>query len=443
MTSHTGHLPPNYRWNFWAFFVDFVGYMTCLTFISPSSVLPAFVRELTDSPTLIGLSGTIFAAGYLLPQLLVAHWVRGKPRTKPFLMATLPGRGLFLVITLALWAGMAARPTALLILFFVSLTLFAVNDGASNVPWNEFVARAIPLARRGRLFGLSQIIQGIAGIGAGAVISRILGDTSIQFPNNYIILFLAATAPLIPSSIALMLLKEPPPLETADRALTAARTNWRTILSRDGDYRRILVCRALLLMAGMAIPFYVVHAQDVLGLPGNVIGVFVMAQTLSSVAASALFGFVSDRWGPRYAVRIATIAGGDSPTIRSGCTPGTEPACCPGISHRVRGTRRRQQRVYAGIRQLPPGNIARTRPPDLHRPQQHHPGCHGCCTNIGRLDPADNILHLLILPGRGAGVGGFPDCHRPQDARTSLGDRHSATCGLASTGFRLVHIEVA
>ena len=318
MTSHTGHLPPNYRWNFWAFFVDFVGYMTCLTFISPSSVLPAFVRELTDSPTLIGLSGTIFAAGYLLPQLLVAHWVRGKPRTKPFLMATLPGRGLFLVITLALWAGMAARPTALLILFFVSLTLFAVNDGASNVPWNEFVARAIPLARRGRLFGLSQIIQGIAGIGAGAVISRILGDTSIQFPNNYIILFLAATAPLIPSSIALMLLKEPPPLETADRALTAARTNWRTILSRDGDYRRILVCRALLLMAGMAIPFYVVHAQDVLGLPGNVIGVFVMAQTLSSVAASALFGFVSDRWGPRYVVRIATIAGGIAPLFALG-----------------------------------------------------------------------------------------------------------------------------
>ena len=317
MTARTENLPADYHWNFWALFADYVGYMTFFTFISPSSVLPAFVRELTDSPTLIGLSGTIFSVGFLLPQLLMARLIRGKPRTKPFVFATLPGRGLFLIVVLALWAGLAQRPEIMLALFFICVTLFALNDGASNIPWNDMVAQTIPLSRRGRLFGLSQIVQGIAAVGAGALISRILGNASLQFPSNYIVLFLVACVPLVPSSLGLALLREPPNVDPVDADPDVEQTNWaaslRNILTEDADYRRLLVCRAFLTMSGLAVPFYVVHAQDVLQLPGSVIGVFVMAQTVSSLAGSALFGVVSDRWGPRYVIRGAAIAGGIAP----------------------------------------------------------------------------------------------------------------------------------
>jgi hypothetical protein len=61
-------------------------------------------------------------------------------------------------------------------------------------------------------------------------------------------------------------------------------------------------------MMGLAIPFYVQHAIKELGLPPGVVGSFVIAQTIASVAASAILGLVCERWGTRYVIRIGTAA---------------------------------------------------------------------------------------------------------------------------------------
>ena len=159
MSSNTDKLPSNYHWNFRAFVVDFVFFAMAMTFINSSSVLPAFIRELTDSTVAIGLAGTVFSGGWFLPQLLVARLIGHKPRKKPYLIAALPARGLFLVIAAALWAGMARYPAAMLAIFFVCLALFAIGDGFTSVPWYDLLARTIPANRRGRLFGLSQVIK--------------------------------------------------------------------------------------------------------------------------------------------------------------------------------------------------------------------------------------------------------------------------------------------
>jgi len=303
-----GNLPRNYRRNFTAFTVDYTSFVIGMYFFSADTVVPSFIRQLTDSAPLVGLGGTIFTIGLMLPQMLAAKLVEGKPRKHPFMVAALPGRLLLLLLAVAIWSGLAANPSVMLPISFICLGLFAVTDAFVTVPWLDIMARTIPPNRRGRLTGLSQILVGIAGIGAGAIISAILGKSGPTFPNNYALLFTIAFTFLIPSTIALLMLKEPAPEESREHTPTATSGNWRKFLAEDKNLRRLLACRLTLSMAGLAIPFYVGHAQDVLNLPSSIIGAFVIAQTIGSILASLLFGVVSDRWGPRHVARMGSAA---------------------------------------------------------------------------------------------------------------------------------------
>ncbi len=298
MTRDT-RLPPNYRWNFLAFAVDYVFFSLALAFVRPDSVLPAFVRQFTRSAPVIGLVSTMWSACWLLPQVVAAGWINDKPRKKPYLILGISGRLPFWILVLALWLGLARYPVLTLVLFFICLALFAVPDGLASLAWFDILARAIPLKRRGRLIGTSQVLGGLAGLGAGAVIGRILESTRFPFPTNYTLIFTLASAAFIPSAIALTLLREPQPSVAREERKPRSRNTWLQPWLDDATFRRLLVSRVLVGMSGMATPFYVIHATDVLNLPEAIVGSFVMAQQLAGVAAGMLLGMVSDRWGPR------------------------------------------------------------------------------------------------------------------------------------------------
>jgi MFS family permease len=304
-------LPPHQRWNFVAFLVDYACFGIAFTFISPDSVMPAFVGQLTDSAPVIGLIGTVFTGGWLLPQLAAARLINDKPRKKPYMLAGLSGRILLWVIALGLWAGLARYPTAMLTLFFVCLGLWAATDGVASVAWFDIMARAIPLKRRGRLIGAGQVIGGMAGVGVGALVGLIL--TQRPFPNDYALIFTLAGAALVPSVIALVLIREPPPEETNPQTNDQVKGGWLNLLVIDPAFRHLIACRLLVGMMTLATPFYVVHADDVLHLPQSVIGQFVSARMLAGVVASILLGLVSERWGPRYVARIGSAAAAIGP----------------------------------------------------------------------------------------------------------------------------------
>ena len=308
MSKNPETLPPHYRWNFVAFVVDYACFGVALTFVSPSSVLPAFVRQLTDSAPVIGLVGTIFRGGWLLPQLAAARLINDKPRKKPYMIAGMGGRVLFWVVALSLWAGLARYPTAMLVLFFACFGLFAASDGVGSVAWFDIMARAIPLKRRGRLIGVGQVISGLVGVGVGALVGLILSSPRFHFPTNYALLFALAGVSFIPSAVALTLVREPPPQDAGPEADGRVQRGWLKFLVSDAAFRRLMVCRILVGMLDLAVPFYVGHAADVLRLPEGLVGGFVVAQTLAGVIASAVLGPISERWGPRYVARIGSAA---------------------------------------------------------------------------------------------------------------------------------------
>ncbi|NLF00002.1 MAG: MFS transporter [Anaerolineales bacterium] len=301
LQSLHGPHPPHPRWNYTMFLIDYLGFGVGFTFASLSSVIPSFVRQMTDSAPLVGLASTVFNGCWTLPQLFVAHLITGKPRKKPVMLAAMPGRVLPLVIAIALWTGLGRHPTSMLILFFTCFGLFAISDGVASVPWYDILGRTIPANRRGRLFGTSQAIIGLLGIGVGALVTLILARQA--FPGSYALLFLLWGVSLLPSTAALSLLWEPPAAVDHAEGARAAR-GWMKRVARDRTFRRLMLCRILFSIAGLATPFYAVHAVDALGLPESIVGTFVIAQTAASIVGSAALGFISERRGTRSVIRV-------------------------------------------------------------------------------------------------------------------------------------------
>lgn len=306
-------LPSHFRWNFVAFMVDYTTFGIGLTFISFNSVLPAFVRHLTDSAPLIGLVATTFYGGFLLPQLVAARLIGDKPHKKRYMMSGAIGRLSMPLIALALWLGLARNPTAMLLLFFGCLALFGIADGFTSVSWFDILARAIPVSRRGRMLGISQLITGLTGIGVGALVGLIIDR--LPYPGNFALMFGLASALLVPSTVALCLIREP----DADGDATQARKNQTGVRLReflaDATFRRLIVCRLAISLTSLAAPFYVGHAADVLLLPQRVVGSFVTAQALASLGASPLLGLISERRGPRYVIQIGIATAALGPLV--------------------------------------------------------------------------------------------------------------------------------
>ena len=61
-----------YRRNFAFFLLDGILFIVALGVMGSTTVIPDFVRRLTDSEIIIGLSSSIFSIGYTLPQLIIA-----------------------------------------------------------------------------------------------------------------------------------------------------------------------------------------------------------------------------------------------------------------------------------------------------------------------------------------------------------------------------------
>src|SRR5579859_7551258 len=70
--------PPQLRYlrrNFTLFYCDYVIFATAFAMIGASTVVPDFVKRITDNPLLIGLAGVMYNFSWLLPQLLFSQVV--------------------------------------------------------------------------------------------------------------------------------------------------------------------------------------------------------------------------------------------------------------------------------------------------------------------------------------------------------------------------------
>jgi len=308
---------PHYRRNFAAFTGDYIGFALGMVFASRTTILPEFAGQLTESKIVVGLLNTVADGAWLLPQIFFANWLTGKRRKKPYIiLGASMGRPFFLIYAVALGIGLHREPGLALALLFGVLFIFLSTDALAAVAWFDVLGKAIPERRRGRLIGGGQLISGLLSIGAGVLITALLGDAGPAFPINYAIIFGIAGGWFMFSLFSCSLIIEPE--EAVETARLAWRDYWPQLvetLRRDRAFVRLIAVRLLAGCDGLALGFYILFATQKLGLPPATVGVFTAAQTVGRILASVGLGALAEQAGSHRVIRVATGVATTAPVV--------------------------------------------------------------------------------------------------------------------------------
>jgi MFS family permease len=299
-----------YRRNFALLLVDGILFMVALGLIGSTTVIPDFVRRLTDSEILIGLSGSLFEIGWTLPQLFIARYVVRFERKKwLFAGPNIPVRLVILIFAGIILLLGAERPGAILAAFLICYGIAAIGDGVVGVPWADLAGTSLDSRWRARMFGLMSGLSGIIMLGVTPLIGLILSDPSHPFPNNYAILFGAAGTLFAISIIPPMLLIELPGSKAVEKIPTMREylPALGRVLRDDVPFRAIIITRMLTTLFAMAGPFYIGFATVQLNLSSTVaVPTLLAMQTLGTIGGAFIYTWLGARSNLLY-IRLALV----------------------------------------------------------------------------------------------------------------------------------------
>ena len=279
--------------------------------IQAPTFIPAYVHLLSGSDLAVGVARASQAFGQLLTPVVSAHLIEHRRRVLPVLLRV--GGGMRLQILLIALAGFFLPDRFNVVAVCVLLGLFGFFQGMQGVIFNLLVSKVIPVERRGMLEGLRSALASITvalvgGVGGVLVARDALG-------NGYAATFLLAFALTAAGLAAVALMREPDSPSVLDaKPLRARLAELPHLLRGDPGFTRYLLARALGVMGRMAVPFYVVLAQERIDLSGQQLGWLTAAFGLSQGMVNLAYGWVADRRGFRaaflWALAVWIAAGG-------------------------------------------------------------------------------------------------------------------------------------
>jgi hypothetical protein len=283
-----------------------------------SNVLTKVADELASArlilPWLLGVLGAPAAftgflvplreAGVLLPQLVVAAYIRrlAVRRGVWFLGTALCAAAmLVMAFTAPRLSGVAAGWTVIGL-----MAVFSLAKGICSVSAKDVLGKTISKTRRGTLMGYSAGVAGAATLAIGVYVefyaaSGRSADLFFQFLLGAGVLYLGAIA------LFSFIVEEPGATEGGGNALHVALHSL-SVLRTDPGFRRFVVARSLLLSVALVPPFYVLlaqrHSGDAAGL-----GLMIIAGGLAVSLSSPVWGRIGDR-SSRLVMLLAAAAAG-------------------------------------------------------------------------------------------------------------------------------------
>lgn len=269
--------------------------------ISPKTVL-AWLLSAVGAPALVAWLVPIRESGSMVPQMVIAAWVRRKPIRKWFWTLGSLGQAISVVAMAAsVWffEGYAAGGGVI-----AALVAFSLARGFCSVSMKDVQGKCIPKTRRGRLSGLATTIGGSATVVLTALLFWDRGDPGIAFYT--LLLLLAATLWVMAGFLFAGIQEHHGETGGGGNAMTEALTSL-SLLRDDAPFRHFVITRALLLCSALASPYFVVLAQKEAN-NGWLLGVFLLASSLASSVSASIWGWMADASSRRVMIRGAAIA---------------------------------------------------------------------------------------------------------------------------------------
>jgi MFS family permease len=297
-----------FRRNFFVNTGDLVFWHFGDSFVSIDTILPVFVSTITTSPVLIGLVRALWQAGWFLPQLFLAPTVEKRKRQLPLVLvlATLE-RLPYLIIGFAILWFPKLTPDTAVALFMILYGWKSFIAGTVALPWQEMIARVIPVTRRGRFIGVSHLIGRIFGVLAGVLAGIVL--TRITYPNNYATLFFIAFIVISISWLFLSRTKEPIAdiQSVTEEGQPPYFERLKRILREHKNFRNFLISRSLAYMGNMAYGFVAVYVIQRFNLPDSYAALFTTILFASGTIGYIFWGGIGDRIGHKWVIISSNV----------------------------------------------------------------------------------------------------------------------------------------
>lgn len=270
--------------------------------VDAKTVLTWLLGAVAAPAALTGLLVPIRESGALLPQVLVARAVSGKPRRQPTWVVGAIGQAASVaamaVVALTL-EGVAAG-----IGLLVALASFAIFRSVCSLTIKDVMGRTIPTGQRGQVTGWATTASGLVAITVGLGIRALGQDTGTA---AFAGLLAAAAVLWVLSAVTFVRVREPEVPD--DRDTREGIRESLSLLRTDPAFRRFVVARTLLLVSALTPPFVVTLAQENTGSAVAGLGPFVVAAGVASLVGGRLWGPVADRSSRRL---IAAASGSAS-----------------------------------------------------------------------------------------------------------------------------------
>ncbi len=278
----------------------------------PTTVLAAFIADLTGSTVWVGGLSTVLGVADALPKLFVARWLEPRPRKMPLLLLAIYLRvASWGVLALLIDTVSSSRPELLAWTLVGLLVIFYAGGGLGAVAYTDIVGKVIPPHRRGAFFGGKEALAGPLAVAAALAARHILA--TVAYPGGYALLFALAAAGLAIASIGFWIIREPASSGGAQRPRPWHEYRSQ-VLATTRRLGPLVMVQWLTGFSLMALPFYVVYARDRLSAPPEAIGWFLLAQVAGGVIANLLWSRLVDRAGSREMLTWCAVTSAATPT---------------------------------------------------------------------------------------------------------------------------------
>jgi len=297
----------NLAWNFAVNVTVSALYQLAMSFIYGSTVLSLYVSYLTDSAVLIGLVPALQNAMFLVPQLLLARHAESLAYVRPWLSRyNLLERVPYGLVALLIFVWPEAPQWLSYAVLLFALCTAMAGGGISNPAWKKMISKVVPVRRRGIMFGVSNALGGLMGVG-GAVLSRMIferWDYPTTFGLSFLMCFFVQML-----SWGVMNLNREPVVESAPVVQTG-RDYWRRLprlLREDMNFSRFLIARTISVLGGMGMAFYVVYAREAFGVSDTFAAQLTMAALAAQTVSTPLLGQIGDRAGHKLLMELSGL----------------------------------------------------------------------------------------------------------------------------------------
>lgn len=257
---------------------------------NPKTVLAWLMSALAAPAAMTAFLVPIRESGSLIPQLVIAAWVRQQEVRKwTFVLGSVlqgmavAGMGLIAVTLEGATAGIA---------LLCALVVFSLSRGLCSVASKDVLGKTVPKTRRGRVSGWSATLAGLITIGVGVSLLA-GGDGEIELSRWLVLLVIAAVLWVLAAATYAMVREYAGATEGGGNAITEAFS--RLVLLRDdAAFRHFVIARSLLLCSALSAPFFILLAHQNTSGAVLALGLFVIADGIAGLVSAPFWGRFAD-----------------------------------------------------------------------------------------------------------------------------------------------------